>query len=130
MKLDNYFGIHEQALKLRERRSEVLASNLANMDTPGYKARDFDFKALLARETGQNQDLFLTNQRHISTGDALVPESFMRYRMPEQDSLDGNSVNAEREQMNFASNSLQYQASLRFLGDKMTSLVRAIKGDG
>lgn len=130
MKLDNYFGIHEQALRLRERRSEVLASNLANMDTPGYKARDFDFKALLAQESGQNRDMVLTNQRHISTGDSLVPESFMRYRMPEQDSLDGNSVNAEREQMNFASNNLQYQASLRFLGDKMTSLVRAIKGEG
>lgn len=130
MKLDNYFGIHEQALKLRERRSEVLASNLANMDTPGYKARDFDFKAILAQETGQTQDLSLTNQRHISTGDYLVPERFMRYRIPEQDSLDGNSVNAEREQMNFASNSLQYQASLRFLSDKMTSLVRAIKGEG
>lgn len=130
MKLNNYFGIHEQALKLRERRSEVLASNLANMDTPGYKARDFDFKAMLAQETGQEQGLAQTNQRHINTGDSLVPERFMRYRMPEQDSLDGNSVNAEREQMNFASNSLQYQASLRFLGDKMTSLVRAIKGEG
>lgn len=130
MQLNSYFGIHEQALKLRERRSEVLAANLANMDTPGYKARDFDFKALLAQESGQNQGLNQTNQRHINPDHHLVPERFMRYRIPEQDSLDGNSVNPEREQMAFASNSLQYQASLRFLNDKMTGLVRAIKGEG
>lgn len=128
MQLDNYFGIHDQALRLRERRAEILAGNIANADTPGYKARDFDFQQLLRQETGGAQRLERTHSLHLPPGDRLIAPSQVGYRIPEQDSLDGNSVNAEREQIEFAANSLQYQASLRFLNDKISSLLLAVKG--
>jgi flagellar basal-body rod protein FlgB len=129
MKFDNYFGIHEQALRLREQRSEILAANLANADTPGFKARDFDFQKMLAEETLGNADMHATHQRHIYPDGRLVPASRVGYRIPEQPSLDGNTVNVEREQVEFASNSLQYQASLRMVNDKISGLLRAIKGE-
>jgi flagellar basal-body rod protein FlgB len=129
MKLDNYFGIHDQALRLRERRAEILGSNIANADTPGYKARDFDFQRLLQQEAGGADRLTRTHSLHLPTGDQLIAPTQVGYRIPEQPSLDGNTVNAEREQIEFAANSLQYQASLRFLNDKITNLIRAVKGE-
>jgi len=129
MKLENYLGIHEQALRLRERRSEILASNIANADTPGYKARDIDFQKMLMQEASSADRMAVTHQRHIHPGDRLVSPSQVGYRIPEQASLDGNTVNLEREQIEFASNSLEYQASLRFLNDKISGLLRAVKGE-
>jgi flagellar basal-body rod protein FlgB len=128
MKLDNVFGIHEEALRLRGRRSEVLASNLANADTPGYKARDFDFQAMLRQEIQQPVRLAATRPGHIRNDQGLVASTQMAYRIPQQASLDGNTVEIEREQTEFSANAMRYQASLRFLDGRIKGLMTAIKG--
>jgi flagellar basal-body rod protein FlgB len=128
MKPVNFFGIHEDALVLRSRRNEVLASNLANADTPGYKARDFDFNAILRREMQPAVRLATTRPGHIATDTGLVASTQMGYRVPQQASLDGNTVEVEREQTEFMANALRYQASLRFLDGKVKGLKLAMKG--
>ena len=130
MKLDDVFGIHEQALRLRGQRSEVLASNLANADTPGYKARDFDFQAMLRKEMQPPVRLASTHSGHINTDSAVVASTQMGYRIPQQPSLDGNTVEVEREQTEFSANAMRYQASLRFLDGRIKGLMLAIKGNG
>jgi flagellar basal-body rod protein FlgB len=130
MKLDDVFGIHEESLRLRARRSEVLAANLANADTPGYKARDFDFKAMLRREIQDPVRLAATHRGHIRPDTGLIASTRMAYRVPQQDSLDGNTVEVEREQSEFSANAMHYQASLRFLDSRIKGLLRAIKGSG
>ena len=128
MKLDDVFGIHEEALRVRARRSEVLASNLANADTPGYKARDFDFQALLRKEIQNPVRLAATHQGHIRNDSGLIASTQMAYRIPQQASLDGNTVETEREQTEFSANAMRYQASLRFLDGRIKGLLTAIKG--
>lgn len=128
MTANNMFGIHEDALVLRSRRSEVLASNLANADTPGYKARDFDFGAMLSREMQPAVRLAATRPGHIAPDAGLVASTQMGYRVPQQASLDGNTVEVEREQAEFMENTLRYQATLRFLDGKISGLKLAIKG--
>jgi flagellar basal-body rod protein FlgB len=128
MKLDDAFGIHEEALRVRARRSEVLASNLANADTPGYKARDFDFQAMLRNEIQNPVRLASTHAGHIRNDQVIVASTQMAYRIPQQASLDGNTVEAEREQTEFSANAMRYQASLRFLDGRIKGLLTAIKG--
>jgi flagellar basal-body rod protein FlgB len=129
MKLDQVFGIHEQALKLRSKRSEVLAANLANADTPGYKARDFDFQKVLGGQLSAAADLRTTNSRHISTATTPVPSNELLYRIPSQPSVDGNTVDPDQEQMAFTRNAMQYQASLDFLNGRIKGLMTALRGD-
>lgn len=128
MRFDQAFGIHEQALKLRAKRAEVLAGNIANVDTPGYKARDFDFNTMLKQEMNSSQRLATTNSRHIQSATDIVPPSQMGYRVPSQPSLDGNTVDSQLEHSAFASNALEYQASLRFVSGTVRTLKTAIKG--
>jgi len=128
MKLDDAFGIHEEALRVRSRRSEVLASNLANADTPGYKARDFDFQAMLRKEIQNPVRLASTHQGHMRNDQGVVASTQMAYRIPQQASLDGNTVEMEREQTEFSANAMRYQASLRFLDGRIKGLLTAIKG--
>ena len=128
MKLDDAFGIHEQALRLRARRTEVLAANLANADTPGYKARDFDFQAMLRNEIQKPVRLATTQPGHIRNDQGIVASTQMAYRIPQQPSLDGNTVEAEREQAEFSANTMRYEASLRFLDGRIKGLRTAIKG--
>jgi flagellar basal-body rod protein FlgB len=130
MKLDDVLGIHEEALRLRARRSEVLAANLANADTPGYKARDFDFESMLRKETQRPVKLAATHSGHLQTERGMVASTQMAYRIPHQPSLDGNTVEVEREQTAFSANALRYQASLRFLDGRIKGLKMAIKGNG
>ena len=130
MLLDNIFGIHEEAVRVRAKRAEVLASNLANADTPGYKARDFDFKAILGRQMQPTVRLAATHDGHIGNDRGIVASTQMGYRIPQQASLDGNTVEAEREQSEFSENAMRYQASLRFLDSRIQGLKRAIKGSG
>ena len=130
MKLDDAFGIHEEALRLRARRSEVLAANLANADTPGYKARDFDFAAMLRKEMQPPVRLAATHSGHMNLDQGTVASTQMAYRVPQQASLDGNTVEVEREQTEFSANAMRYQASLRFLDGRIKSLMLAIKGNG
>ncbi len=128
MKLDKVFGIHEQALQLRARRAEVLAANLANADTPGYKARDFDFREILRGQLPPQVQLVATQPGHIVPSRDALPPSALQYRVPQQPSLDGNTVEVEREQVEYSANAVQYQASLRFLDGTIRTLKTAIKG--
>ena len=125
---DKVLGIHDQALSLREKRSEVLASNLANADTPNYKARDMDFKSVLNQAMPSNVSLERTNNRHIAPADSLLGSKMM-FRNPNQASLDGNTVEAQVEEAKYAENAIQYQASLRFINGKFSGLISAIRGE-
>jgi flagellar basal-body rod protein FlgB len=131
--LDTYLGVHAQALKLRSQRTEVLASNLANVDTPGYRARDIDFKNVLAAQSGEGSpgqvQMAATKPGHIggaTVNGTATPE--LKYRTPLAPSLDGNTVDAQLEQAQFAENSVRYQATLSFLNSKFRSLMTAITG--
>ncbi|MDH3762172.1 MAG: flagellar basal body rod protein FlgB [Gammaproteobacteria bacterium] len=128
---DRAFSIHDDALVLRGRRSSILASNIANVDTPNYKARDIDFGAMLSSASQQQSDrvvLASTHREHISTGSTLAqPE--LKYRNPLHPSLDGNSVDAHVEQAKFAENAMLYQTSFTFLNGKVNGLMKALKGE-
>jgi flagellar basal-body rod protein FlgB len=105
--IDSYLGIHTRALALESRRTELLAANIANADTPNYKARDLDFKASLASAASDAAPL---------------------YRVPTAPSLDGNTVDEQLEQAAFAENSVRYQATLTLLSGKLRALMTAITG--
>ncbi len=129
MNIDNAFGIHAQALMLRSHRAELLASNMANADTPNYKAKDFDFQATLARSKNDLPVLANTQQQHIQAGNAKLDNAHMQFRLPSQPSLDGNTVDADIERSEFMQNSVMYQASLRFLNGRVSGLLTAIRGE-
>lgn len=125
------FSTHEQALKFRAMRNEVLTANIANADTPNYKARDYDFREALASARDQSMSLKGTHERHLSTGqDSTYATSMtdLKYRVPFQPSLDGNTVETDVEQAAFAENALQYRASLRFLDSSIRTIKYALRG--
>ena len=131
---DSALGIHQQALALRSQRAEVLASNIANADTPGYKARDIDFKSALESANAQSNDakfgssLTRTNSKHIQINTAVNTADVL-YRVPLQPSLDGNTVDGQIEKTSFAENALHYQASLTFLDGRFKGMMAALKGE-
>ncbi|MEJ2455740.1 MAG: flagellar basal body rod protein FlgB [Candidatus Thiodiazotropha sp.] len=129
MKFDDAFGIHERALLLRAQRAEVLAANMANADTPGYKARDFDFKAMLANEVDNSSRLRTTQSGHIQTEEGMVPPAQLLYRTPMQPSLDGNTVDTEQEHTAFSANAVEYQATLNFINSKIAGIRKALRGE-
>jgi len=130
LNLDTYIGVHSQALKLRSQRTEVLATNLANADTPGYRARDIDFRSALAAasKTEGSVSLSTTNAGHLGATTASGSAAELKYRTPLAPSLDGNTVDAQLEQAAFAENTVRYQATLTFLSSKFRSLMTAITG--
>lgn len=134
--LDKFFGINQQALKIHSRRSEILAGNLANADTPGYKARDIDFKEALKSVKAETGDASLrtSNAHHINSSgntagrvDDVLGE--MKFRTPSQPSIDGNTVDPLLEKAAFMENALLYQTNLQFLGGKIKHLKSALKGE-
>jgi flagellar basal-body rod protein FlgB len=114
---DKLFGIHGKALQLRSQRLELIASNIANASTPGYKARDIDFDAALKTATKQ--------QGTVSS--AL--EEAMGYRVPLQPSSDGNTVEISTEQTLFAENAVKYRTTLSFLEGRLNTITRALRGE-
>ncbi|ACR14282.1 flagellar basal body rod protein FlgB [Teredinibacter turnerae] len=125
-------GIHESAMRLRGERAGMLASNLANTDTPGYKARDFNFQEALDRQmTGRNGDFSLqtTQHAHIRGGVKGLGSVDALYRVPNQPSIDGNTVEEQVEHAEFMKNNLEFQASFTFLNSKFKGLSKAIKGE-
>ena len=127
---ESALGIHEKALHIRAKRAEVLANNLTNADTPGFKARDIDFKSILRGQmSASSQRMVATNSRHFSAGatDMVSPE--LLYRNPLQPSLDGNTVEEQVEMSRFAQNTMDFQASFQMLNGKFKGLQNAIKGD-
>lgn len=123
--LRSAFGPHADALMLRERRGAILAANIANAATPGYKARDIDFGAELARRGGAGT-LSVADPRHLAAG-AGAGEAL--FRVPVSTALDGNTVEPAVEQLQFSENVLRQQASLTFLDRRISGLMSAIKGE-
>ncbi len=113
--------------EIQDRQLRIISNNLANVDTPGFKARDFDFSAVLKNELPAMR-MASTRSGHIQPDNGLVTSGQTQYRVPMQPSLDGNTVDAQMEYGNFASNALEYQTSLRFLNGKIKGLMLAIKG--
>jgi flagellar basal-body rod protein FlgB len=125
---DKAFGIHPQGLQLRAQRAELIASNIANADTPGYKAKGMDFKAALAQAASKQQTgMTRTNEKHFDVRMEL--NNGVGFRVPDQaDTGDGNSVDVQVERNLYLENSMEYQASLQFLTSKIKGLKKAITG--
>lgn len=116
MAAETLFGVHGAALEVRSQRMGLLASNIANASTPGFKARDIDFRSALASvETG-------------TSGDDAVAKA-AKYRTPTEASMDGNTVELNQEQTAFAENAVQYQTTLSFLNGRIGQITRALKGE-
>jgi flagellar basal-body rod protein FlgB len=131
--LDSYLGVHADALAVRARRTELIANNLANADTPGYRARDIEFREALAA-AGQGVpgtvSLRATQAGHIGQNASAgsMAEPALKYRTPLAPALDGNTVDAQIEQAAFAENAVRYQATLNFLSAKFRGLMTALTG--
>ncbi|MFN9771015.1 MAG: flagellar basal body rod protein FlgB [Burkholderiales bacterium] len=147
-RLTESIDFHGRALLLRAERQKVIASNIANADTPRYAARDFDFKAALAEATGYDPGaakgaaapttkapaapaVAATHPGHLggTGGPGRVDSTLMRYRVAEQPSLDANTVDLDRERASFADNAVRYEAGLRFINGSVRTLLSAIRGE-
>jgi flagellar basal-body rod protein FlgB len=128
MSLDTIFGVQEQALQVAAKRFELISSNLANVDTPGYRARDIEFKAALnSAQAGAPSTLTKTHERHLSRADAQPFDTF--YRTQSQPTLDGNSVDADLEKVQFMENALRYQFALDRIDGISKSVMSALRGE-
>lgn len=127
--IDKVFSIHDNAMILRSRRTSVLASNIANADTPNYKAKDLDFNSMLSKANMSqgNFSMESTHSGHIQNHQAFASGEIV-YRNPLHASLDGNTVDMHVEQAKFSENAVKYQTSFTFLNGKISSLLLAIKG--
>ncbi|MGA2778644.1 MAG: flagellar basal body rod protein FlgB [Steroidobacteraceae bacterium] len=126
---DNIFDIHESALLLHGQRLSVLANNMANADTPGYKARDIDFSEALAgadQQTGLA--VTVTEPGHIATAAGEFAPDALKYRNPYQSSLDGNTVEMPVEQAAFSENNVRFQASLTFINNQISEMQYVLSG--
>ena len=129
--LDNVFGLSSQALDVWQRRSEAIASNIANADTPNYQARDVDFRHVLQQASGGDAQTLEPSAPTSGQIDTTAQSAdALKYRVPLQPSLDGNTVDAQVEQSAFASNMVHYQASLSFINSTIQQLRLAINGGG
>lgn len=145
-RLTDAVDFHGRALLLRAERQKVIAGNIANADTPGFAARDFDFRAALAQAVGRDVAapradapaaatapvrMAATQAGHLggTGGPGRLDSTALRYRVAEQPSLDGNSVDLDRERANFADNAVRYEAGLRFINGSVRTLLSAIRGE-
>ncbi|UXY17010.1 flagellar basal body rod protein FlgB [Chitiniphilus purpureus] len=129
-RIDAYFRPQETALKLRSHRQEVLASNIANADTPHYKARDFDFGTAYAAalEAKPTAPLAHTDPRHLQPSQRIDPfEPQLRYLNPAQGAIDGNTVEMETQMREFADNAVRYQAAITFMQRRIEGLRGAMQ---
>lgn len=125
--INSAFGVHGEAIELRNRRMQVLAANIANADTPRYQARDIDFREVFASARTDTARIQRTHARHIDTAPG-ISDPTLKYRMPLQPAVDGNTVDAQFEQTAFADNAVRLQASLMFLDGKIRGLRDALTG--
>ncbi len=126
--IDNVLNGHTTALKMQSGRAEVLAGNVANSDTPGFKARDIDFKTEFERRlSGSTSGLNITNSKHLGMDTSM--NSQILYRVPQSFKENGNTVEGEAEQAAFTKNAIQYQASIQFLSSKIRGMKLALKGE-
>ncbi len=133
-KLDATLRFSSEALNLRAQRQEILASNIANADTPGYQARDIDFASQLnrvieqGRAQGSGLSLAVTSSRHIAAETRQPPALDLMYRIPAQPSLDGNTVDMDRERTEFADNSMKYQTDLTVITSQIKGMMSVLQG--
>ncbi len=131
--INEKFNFHKEVLNLRNERQKVLAGNIANADTPNYKARDFDFSSELAKVMQQGRagdEMTVTSARHITSAESAAGTSSLhslQYRISAQGSIDGNTVDMETERVHFADNSVRTQASLSFLNSYIQGMKSAMK---
>ncbi|EGD19475.1 flagellar basal-body rod protein FlgB [Xanthomonas hortorum ATCC 19865] len=128
--ISSFLGIHGDALPLREQRMKLIASNLSNVDTPGYKAKDMDFEAALKSAEGVRDGSLMqtTDAKHYEIGNSGGLNPFQITRESDQPSLDGNTVDADAERAAYGRAALEYRASLSFLESKVRSMLTAITG--
>lgn len=134
---DKALGFHESALSVRAQRAEIIANNLANSDTPNFKARDIDFRAILKAESENSQTLSLkmNDSQHMNMQGQVADQqnslmhSELMYRTPMQPSIDGNSVDEHVEHAEFMENALAFQTSFTFLNSRFKGLMTAIRGE-
>ncbi|NLC08783.1 MAG: flagellar basal body rod protein FlgB [Gammaproteobacteria bacterium] len=126
-------GIHEQALGFRAQRAEVLANNIANADTPHFKARDLDFASVLASQADRQGSgpvsLARTNGQHISADGVELADPALRFRNPHHAAIDQNTVDLQVEQSMYTENAVQFQASFTLLNSKFKGLMMALRGE-
>jgi flagellar basal-body rod protein FlgB len=125
--LSDAFGIHENALRARSQRLELLATNIANADTPRFKARDIDFKAVMGQV--QKDAIQATNGRHFATAQDGGRADGIRYRVPLNTSADGNTVEMSIEQAQYGKAAADYRASLTFIENRANSIKKALRGE-
>ena len=130
-RLTSTLDFQAQALTLRAERQRVIASNIANADTPGYQAKDLDFSSALKAATNQfpgAAQMATTSAGHMALpGGATATEAALRYATPSQTNLDSNSVDMDRERASFAENSVKYEATLRFINGHVREMLDAMK---
>ncbi|OGB36276.1 MAG: flagellar basal-body rod protein FlgB [Burkholderiales bacterium RIFCSPLOWO2_02_FULL_66_35] len=121
-------NFQSNALLLRSQRQQVIASNIANADTPGFVARDFDFAAALKDAAGLRSAPDRTHAQHLRLGSTDPRSPDMAYTVQTQPSQDGNSVDLDRERANFVDNSIRYESTLRFINSHVKTMLSAITG--
>ena len=132
-RLDDMLNFHTQALRVRDQRQQVLASNIANADTPNFKARDMDFKAALqgalsGSPAAGGVALAATSPGHLAGKAGLSGSAGLLYRTPAQGSVDGNTVNVDAERAAFAENAMQYEFNLIRLTSQIKGMLTSIQG--
>jgi flagellar basal-body rod protein FlgB len=126
--LKNALGIHEKALRVRNDRMELLARNIANADTPHFKARELDFKTVMSKMQ-PSDPLLNTHQSHFATDEPSKEDDGMRYRVPFSASMDGNTVEMSVEQAKYGKAAADYQATVSFLENRVGSIRKALRGE-
>ena len=124
-RLTDSLDFHGQALSLRAERQRLIAGNIANADTPGFKARDFDFAKAL-REASGNRATGDGIAQGVMNGSGRVQPT-LRYAQPDQTPLDNNTVDMDRERSEFASNAVKYESTLRFITGNVRTMLDALK---
>ena len=127
-KIASHLDFHAQALMLRSRRNEILASNIANAATPNFKARDLSFDAQIKKHTSGTGPLKVTHGQHLDTAIGVGHDRIL-FRDPINPSMDGNTVELAVEQMEFSENVTRYQTTLTFLNNRISGLMSAIRGE-
>ena len=130
-RINDTLDFQGQALSLRSYRQRLIAGNIANADTPGFVARDFDFAQALrqaAGALGAGQGATATHARHLGNGAADGAAPNLLYATPSQTNLDRNTVDMDRERAAFADNAVKYEATLRFINGHVRTMLEAIKG--
>ena len=130
-RLTDSLNFHGNALTLRAERQKLLASNIANADTPGYQARDLDFASALRQAVGQGNpasSMAISSPAHLVGATGAMAEPQLLYATSSQTNLDGNNVDMDRERASFVDNAVKYEATLRFINGNVRTMLDAIKG--